>query len=75
MKRQIESLLMLMLPMVVVAKVNVENLRVENLVEPLGIDTATPRFSWIITSDERNVVQTAYHIIVSDDKGEVVRCS
>ena len=71
MKKLIKSLLMLMLPMVALAKVNVENLRVENLVEPLGIGTATPRFSWIITSDERDVVQTAYHIIVSDDNGEV----
>ena len=71
MKKLIKSLLLLMLPMVALAKVNVENLRVENLVEPLGIGTATPRFSWIITSDERDVVQTAYHIIVSDDNGEV----
>ena len=60
-----------MLPVAVVAKLNVESLRVENLVEPLGIDTAAPRFSWIITSDECDVMQTAYHIIVSDDNGEV----
>lgn len=71
MKRLIKSLLLLMLPVAVVAKVSVENLRVENLIEPLGIDTDKPRFSWIITSDERDVLQTAYHIIVSDDSGEV----
>ena len=71
MKRLIKSLMLLMLPVAVVAKVNVENLRVENLVNPLGIDTDKPRFSWQITSDEYNVVQTAYHIIVSDDNGEV----
>ena len=71
MKRLIKSLLLIMLPVALMAKVNVENLRVENLVDPLGIDTPTPRFSWIITSNENNVVQTAYHIIVSDDNGEV----
>ena len=71
MKKLINSLFLLMLPVAVVAKVNVESLRVENLVEPLGIDTAAPRFSWIITSDECDVMQTAYHIIVSDDNGEV----
>ena len=67
---------------VVKPDVSVVNLRVENLKKPLGIDTAEPRFSWQITSDRQiatphsdlgseNVRQTAYQIIVSDDKGEV----
>ena len=67
---------------VVKPDVSVVNLRVENLEKPLGIDTAEPRFSWQITSDRQiatphsdlgseNVRQTAYQIIVSDDKGEV----
>ena len=51
--------------------VSVGNLRVENLVQPLGIDTDTPRFSWQILSDKQDVRQTAYQIIVCDDKGEV----
>ena len=51
--------------------VSVVNLRVENLEKPLGIDTAEPRFSWQITSNKQNVRQTAYQIIVSDNKGEV----
>ena len=49
----------------------VSMLRVENLDNPLGIDTAEPRFSWQIESDKQNVYQTAYQLIVSDDKGEV----
>ena len=53
------------------AKVNVDNLRVENLSNPLGIDTALPRFSWMTTSDEKDVRQTAYQIIVSGDQGEI----
>ena len=51
--------------------VSVENLRVENLEKPLGIDTDTPRFSWQIVSEKQDVRQTAYQIIVCDDKGEV----
>ena len=56
---------------VVKPDVSVVNLRIENLDKPLGIDTAEPRFSWQITSNKPNVRQTAYHIIVSDDKGEI----
>jgi alpha-L-rhamnosidase len=56
---------------VVKPDVSVVNLRVENLDKPLGIDTAEPRFSWKITSNKPNVRQTAYHIIVCDDKGEI----
>ncbi|MBR3078211.1 MAG: family 78 glycoside hydrolase catalytic domain [Prevotella sp.] len=51
--------------------VEVTNLRVENLSRPLGIDTAKPRFSWQIMSNQQDVRQTAYQIVVSDDKGEV----
>jgi alpha-L-rhamnosidase len=56
---------------VVKPDVSVGNLRVENLEQPLGIDTADPRFSWQITSIKQDVHQTAYQIIVSDDEGEV----
>ena len=56
---------------VVKPDVSVGNLRVENLEQPLGIDTAEPRFSWQITSIKQDVHQTAYQIIVSDDEGEV----
>ena len=51
--------------------VSVTNLTVENLKRPLGIDTAEPRFSWQITSDQQDVRQTAYQIVVCDDHGEV----
>ena len=56
---------------VVKPDVSVGNLRVENLDNPLGIDTAEPRFSWQIASDKQNVRQTAYQIIVNDDNGEI----
>ena len=56
---------------VAMSGVSVTNLTVENLKRPLGIDTAEPRFSWQITSDQQDVRQTAYQIIVSDEQGEV----
>ena len=78
MKRFLILLLVLLPLMVSAAKkkvvkpdVSVGNLRVENLVKPLGIDTDTPRFSWQITSNQQDVKQTAYQIVVCDDKGEV----
>ena len=44
------------------------NLRTEYLVNPLGLDVASPRFSWEIVTDDdaKNVVQKEYHIVVTD---------
>ena len=46
----------------------VKNLRVEYLKNPIGIDVSQPRLSWEIKSDERGITQSAYEIIVSTDK-------
>ena len=43
------------------------------MMNPLGIDTERPRFSWRILSDEREVVQTGYEIEVSSDGRELWR--
>mgnify|MGYP002353546035 FL=1 len=43
----------------------VANLRCEHLSDPLGIDAAAPRLSWIITSERRGEVQTAYEVLVA----------
>ena len=50
------------------AQVSVKKLRCEMLVNPLGIDIKEPRLSWQLNSDQRNVQQTAYEIIVSSSK-------
>jgi alpha-L-rhamnosidase len=50
------------------AQVSVQNLRCEMLVNPLGIDVKEPRLSWQLSSDQRNVQQTGYQIIVSSSK-------
>ena len=62
-------LLLVLLPLLATARISVGNLRVENMVEPMGIDTAEPRFSWTIVADggEHDVVQTAYEIEVRSD--------
>lgn len=39
--------------------------RTEQLTNPLGIDTKTPRLSWRIASNARNVMQTAYRVLVA----------
>ncbi len=43
----------------------ITEIRTEQLVAPVGIDAPAPRLSWQITSTERNVMQTGYHILVS----------
>ncbi len=47
------------------AKIGVYDVKTENLKNPEGIDITTPRFSWKISSDASNVVQTEYQIIVA----------
>jgi len=60
------------------AAVVTENLRCEYLHDPRGIDAASPRLSWIITSSRRGEMQTAYQVLVAstkklldDDKGDL----
>jgi alpha-L-rhamnosidase len=55
------------------ANVTLSHLRCENLLDPLGIDVANPRFSWILESDRRNEKQTAYEVVVDGlwDSGRV----
>lgn len=42
------------------------NLTVENISNPIGIGIKTPRFSWQLVSNKRNVKQTAYEIQVKE---------
>jgi alpha-L-rhamnosidase len=42
-----------------------ENLRSEYLKDPLGIDAASPRLSWIVASGRRGEKQTAYQILAA----------
>ena len=47
------------------AGLSVDRLRCEYLENPLGIDVAQPRLSWILDSSERGQKQTAYQILAA----------
>lgn len=49
------------------AQLSIVNLKVENRNNPLGVDSKQPVFSWQLSSQQRNVLQTAYQILVADD--------
>ena len=45
--------------------IEVTGLQTEQLINPMGIDTAEPRFSWRIESSAKDVRQTAYQILMA----------
>ncbi len=49
-------------------KLEVEQLRVEYLENPTGIDETVPRLSWKLTAKERGARQTAYRILVASSE-------
>lgn len=53
------------------AKIDVTDLRVEMKENPLGINSAHPRFSWKIESCDRNVVQLSYQVEVATSKEQL----
>jgi alpha-L-rhamnosidase len=48
-----------------------EHLRCEYLTNPVGIDEAQPRLSWIVTSAERGQRQTAYQVLAASSEAEL----
>ncbi|MGN6637679.1 MAG: alpha-L-rhamnosidase N-terminal domain-containing protein, partial [Mucilaginibacter sp.] len=59
--------MLLLFPVLVSAQVKVNKLTFEYKADPLGVQTLTPKLSWILQSDQRNVIQTAYRVLVADD--------
>ncbi len=49
------------------AQTTVGYLRCEYKQDPLGVDALQPHLSWEVQSNQKNVLQTAYRIIVADD--------
>ncbi|MCD6596189.1 MAG: glycoside hydrolase family 78 protein, partial [Bacteroidales bacterium] len=49
------------------SQININNLRCEYKVNPMGVDISEPRFSWELASIQWGVKQTAYRIFVSTD--------
>src|SRR5258708_36607659 len=52
---------------------HVERLRTEYAVNPIGIDEPAPRLSWMLHSDRRGTLQSAYEIRVARDAGALTR--
>jgi alpha-L-rhamnosidase len=48
--------------------IRIDHLRCEYLTDPLGIDVAKPRLSWMLESTRRGEMQTAYHVVVASSK-------
>jgi alpha-L-rhamnosidase len=56
-----------------IAQLKVENLRTENLQNPIGVDVLQPNFSWQLSSGEKNVMQSAYELRVGVDAAALVK--
>src|SRR5687767_9657332 len=53
------------------AQVTMVRLRCEMMTNPQGIDAANPRFSWQLESNQKNVQQLAYEILVSSSESKL----
>lgn len=63
--RKISTLTLLLCCLAATAQVRVQNPRIENLTNPIGLDVTQPRFGWQLAAERRNVLQTAYEIQVA----------
>lgn len=59
-------------PMASNVSLSLEEMKVEGLRSPLGIDVAQPHFSWMLQSAERGCQQKNYRITVTDMTGQTV---
>ena len=50
-------------------------LRCEHETDPLGVDSAQPRLSWIVQSPDRNQKQSAYQILVAANLSDLAQNS
>ncbi|MDQ8179409.1 family 78 glycoside hydrolase catalytic domain [Pelagicoccus sp. SDUM812005] len=50
---------------------SIYDLRTDDRVDPLGIDSVAPRLSWKLESRRRNVKQRAYRILVASDRASL----
>ncbi|HSH20943.1 MAG TPA: family 78 glycoside hydrolase catalytic domain, partial [Draconibacterium sp.] len=53
-------------------EIEIKDLKCEYLVNPIGIDTPSPRLTWQITSHKTGTEQNAWEIIVGTDSLEVI---
>ena len=53
--------------------VSVSSLKCDGRINPLGIESMNPRFSWVINSNERDTRQSAYQILVADSPEKLTK--
>ena len=74
MSKKLFLLLLLNVPLLCFTQeLSVFNLQSENKVNPSGIEKLSPSLSWQIQCTQRNVLQTAYRVLVSDDSALLVK--
>ena len=66
-KRLLLSILLSTVGALTAVALTVDNLRVESLRNPSGIDLTEPQFSWQLQAAGRSVVQTTYQLRISTD--------
>lgn len=54
-----------------ISRAKITNLKCEHLVQPLGIDSPAPRFTWQMDSDKHGLKQISYKITVGTDSAKV----
>lgn len=72
-KKQLLLFITCCLSLTTQAAVSVSNLKAEQMVNPIGVDATTPRLSWQISSDQNEVMQTAYQILVASSPEELAK--
>jgi alpha-L-rhamnosidase len=58
-------------PLVTFAQTSIQSISIENQVNPQGIGVSHPRFSWKLSSNQKNVKQSAYAIQVFEGKKSI----
>ena len=53
-------------------KLNIQSTSCDYKINPVGIDEARPRLSWIIASENRGVMQTAYRVRVAKTEKDLI---
>lgn len=61
----------LLLPFGLLSQISIQSISVENQINPIGVGVSTPRFSWKLSSLNRNESQSAYSIQVFKGKSQV----
>jgi alpha-L-rhamnosidase len=67
-KMKLFALIGLVLPFGLLAQVSIQSISIENQQNPIGIGVSHPRFSWKMSSTNRNESQSAYTIQVVEGK-------